>query len=105
VNDLFAYYITHMNKEEATILPATQKYLSDEQLGSITSKITMSLPPERAPVLIGWITKSLNINEQVSLLKAMKGEMPPPVFQNILGIAQKSLQADQWQQLKTRLES
>jgi hypothetical protein len=105
VNDLFAYYITHMNKEEVTILPATQKYFSDEQLGSIRSKIVASLPPERVPIWIGWIAKSLNVNEQVSLLKALKSEMPSSVFQNILGVAQKSLQPDQWQQLRTRLES
>jgi hypothetical protein len=105
LNELFAYYITHMNKEEVTILPATQKYLTDVQLSSIRSKITMSLPPDRAPMLIGWIVKSLNINESLDLMKGMKSTMPAPAYENILRLVQSSLDSVEWQKLKAGLET
>jgi Hemerythrin HHE cation binding domain len=105
LNEFFAYYIAHMNREEETILPATQTYLTDEQQASIRAKITMSLPPDRAPVLLGWIAKSLNINEAETLLKALKGTLPPPAFDNILQVAQNALGPERWEQLRVRLGS
>jgi len=103
LNGFFAYYITHMNKEEATILPATQKYLTDEQLGSIRAKVTMSLPPDRAPILLGWIIKSLNVNEGADILRDMKRTTPPPVFENILKLAEQNMGQERFNQLKTML--
>ncbi len=103
LNDFFAYYITHMNKEEVTILPATQKYLTDAQLASIRAKIAMSIPAERAPTMLGWIVRSLNITEAENILKAMKSTMPPPAFENVLRIAQNSLSTETFAKLKATL--
>ena len=39
VNELFAYYLAHLAKEEATILPATWNHLTDEQLLAIRTTV------------------------------------------------------------------
>jgi hemerythrin superfamily protein len=55
VNSLFAYYLAHLNNEEATILPLTWKYLTDDQMRAIRAKIQMATPPERYAGWMRWI--------------------------------------------------
>jgi Hemerythrin HHE cation binding domain len=39
VNNLLASYLVHLNNEEATLLPLTWKYLTDDQIRAIRAKI------------------------------------------------------------------
>ena len=103
VNDFFAYYITHMNKEEATILPATQKYLTDQEMMKIRANIVQALPPDRAPVQLSWFVRSNTINELTGVLKGMKATMPPPAFEGVMKITEQNVSKDDWEQIRARL--
>jgi hypothetical protein len=47
INDLFALYLAHLDKEERTILPTTWRHFTDEQLIGIRTTVERNTPPER----------------------------------------------------------
>jgi len=101
-NDLFAFYLTHNNNEEATILPATQKYYTDEALRAVRATIMKSMSPEQSADWLSWIFSSVNPNEATSLLVELKESAPPPIFENMIRIAQNALGGDRWKLVKAR---
>ncbi|MGI0078027.1 MAG: hypothetical protein ACRECH_00180 [Nitrososphaerales archaeon] len=46
LDDMFAFYLAHLAKE-VTILPATWRYFTDEQLIAIRTTVDRNTPPER----------------------------------------------------------
>ena len=103
VNALFAYYLAHLNNEEATILPLTQKYLTDEQMRGIRAKIQMATPPERYAEWMQWIMSSLNVNELTGMFSGMKMSAPPLVLEKMMHLAEQSVDKDIWSVVKARL--
>ncbi len=101
-NDLFAFYLTHNNNEEATVLPATQKYHTDEALRAIRATIMKSMSPEQSTDWLSWIFSAGNNNEATSLLVGLKEGAPPPIFENMARIAQNALGEDRWKVVKAR---
>ena len=95
-NDLFAFYLAHNNNEEATVLPATQKYHTDEALRAIRATIMKSMSPKQSTDWLSWIFSSINTNEATSMLVELKKGAPPPVFENMARIAQDALGEDRW---------
>jgi len=101
-NDLFAFYLAHNNNEEATVLPATQKYHTDEALRAIRATIMKSMSPEQSTDWLSWIFSSGNNNEATNLLVGLKQGAPPPIFENMARIAQNALGEDRWKVVKAR---
>ena len=102
-NDLFAFYLTHNNNEEVTILPATQKGYSDEALRAMRATVMKSMSPEQFTDWISWIFSSININEAVSMLAAVKKSAPPPTFERMSHIAEKAIGEDKWKTVKAEM--
>ena len=101
-NDLFAFYLAHNNNEEATVLPATQKYHTDEALRAIRATIMKSMSPEQSTDWLSWIFSSGNNSEATNLLVGLKEGAPPPMFENMARIAQNALGEDRWKVVKAR---
>ena len=101
-NDLFAFYLTHLNGEESTIVPAMWKHFTDEQIIGMNTAITKNLSPERMAQWMGWMLPSLNINELVGMLAGLKKGTPAPAFENMARLAEKVLGEDRWQAVKSR---
>lgn len=101
-NDLFAYYLTHLNGEEATIVPAMWKHFTDEQLMAMRTNIERNTPPERYAEWMRWILPSLNLNELTDMFMGLKKGAPAPVFENMARIAEKALSEDRWAAVKTK---
>ena len=101
-NDLFAYYLTHLNGEEATIVPAMWKHFTDEQLVAMRTNIERNTPPERYAEWMRWILPSLNLNELTGMFMGLKKGAPAPVFENMARIAEKALGEDRWAALKAK---
>lgn len=101
-NDLFAFYLAHNNNEEATVLPATQKYHTDEALRAIRATIMKSMSPEQSTDWLSWIFSSGNNSEATNLLVGLKEGAPPPIFENMARIAQNALGEDRWKVVKAR---
>ena len=103
VNNLFAYYLAHLNNEEATILPLTWKYLTDDQIRAIRAKIEMATPPERYAEWMHWILSSLNVNELIGMFSGMKIAAPPQVLEKMMHSAEQSVDNDTWKTVKARV--
>jgi hypothetical protein len=101
-NDLFAYYLTHLNGEEATIVPAMWKHFTDEQLVAMRTNVERNTPPERYAEWMRWIFPSLNLNELTDMFMGLKKGAPAPVFENMARIAEKALGEDRWAAVKTK---
>jgi hypothetical protein len=100
-NDLFAFYLAHNNNEEVTILPATQKYLTDDAIRVIRATIMKSMSPEQFTDWVSWIFSSINPNEATLLFAEMKEGAPPPIFEKISRIVEKAIGEDRWKTIKT----
>lgn len=103
VNNLFAYYLAHLNNEEATILPLTWKYLTDDQIRAIRAKIQMATPPELYAQAMHWILSSLNVNELVGMFSGMKMTAPAQVLEKTMHLAEQSVDNDTWKTVKARV--
>ena len=101
-NDLFAFYLAHNNNEEATVLPATQKYHTDEALRAIRATIMKSMSPEQSTDWLSCIFSAANNNEATNLLVGLKEGAPPPIFEKMARIAQNALGEDRWKVVKAR---
>jgi hemerythrin-like domain-containing protein len=101
-NDLFAFYLTHLNGEEATIVPAMWRHFTDEQLVAIRTNIERNTPPERYAEWMRWMFSSLNINELTGMFMGLKKAAPAPVFENMARIAEKALGEDRWAAVKAK---
>lgn len=102
-NDFAASYLAHMNHEEATVLEASFKYLTDEELVAIRTRIQTKIPPGRYKIWLHWMLKSLNNSELIGLLGGMKAGAPPQVFENVLGAAQHVVEKEKWHKIKSQL--
>ena len=101
-NDLFAYYLTHLNGEEATIVPAMWKHFTDEQLVAMRTNVERNTPPERYAEWMRWMLPSLNLNELTGMFMGLKKGAPAPVFENMARIAEKALGENRWAAVKTK---
>lgn len=102
-NDFIADYLAHMNHEEATVLEASFKYLTDEELIAIRTRIQSNVPPDRYKVWMNWMLRSLNNSELIGLLGSMKTGAPSNVFQNILDITKSVIDSERWLKMKLSL--
>lgn len=102
VNNLLAFYLTHLNNEEATLLPLTWEYLTDDQIRAIRTKVQMATPPERYSEWMRWIVSSLNVNELIGIFSGMKQAVPPPVLEKMMQLAEENLDRDTWNKVKAR---
>jgi len=101
-NDLFAYYLTHLSKEEATLIPAMWKHYTDEQLVALRTSVQSHIPPAVFAVWLRWVFPSLNINELTDMFIGLKKGAPPPVLEHMSQLAEKSLDKDRWAAVKAR---
>ena len=102
-NDFIADYLAHMNHEEATVLEASFKYLTDEELIAIRTRIQSNVPPDRYKVWMNWMLRSLNNSELIGLLGSLKTGAPSNVFQNILDLTKSVIDSERWLKMKLSL--
>lgn len=102
-NDFSASYLAHMNHEEATVLDASFKYLTDDELIAIRTRIQSKIPPERYKIWLHWMLKSLNNSELTGLLNGMKASAPPQVFENVIGVAKSLFDDQKWTKLSAQI--
>jgi hypothetical protein len=101
-NDLFAYYLTHLSGEEATLIPAMWRHYSDGQLIAMRTNVQSHIPPEVFAVWMRWVLPSLNINELTDMFIGLKMGAPAPVLEHMSQLAEKSLNEDRWMAVKAK---
>lgn len=63
VNDLFARYLTHLNREETNLIPLMNRSLTDGQLIAIRDQMSGHLSPDRMTGFMKWMLSSVNPTE------------------------------------------
>jgi len=102
-NDLFAFYLQHMNNEEATIVPITWEHFSDQQLRSMRSQFHQSIPRRRLEEWMRWTFPALNPQELVLLLHAMKEDGPPDLFADMARLAGETVDPLRWEAVRAHV--
>ena len=101
-NELFAYYLTHLNGEEATLIPAMWKHYTDGQLVAMRTNVEKHIPPEVFAEWMKWVLPSLNINELADMFIGLKRGAPTPVLEHMCQLAENSLPEHRWTAVKAK---
>jgi len=101
-NDLFAFYLTHLNGEEATLVPALWKHYTDEQIVGMRTNVERHIQPEVFVQWMKWVLPSLNINELTDMFIGLKMGAPAPVLEHMSQLAEKSLDQERWTAVKAK---
>jgi hemerythrin-like domain-containing protein len=102
VNKFIAFYLGHLVREEGTVLPASWKYLTDEELSAIRTDVQMHTPPARFAEWMRWMFPAMNINELVGMFQGLKMHAPPPFYEAMCQTANVALGELGWRALQQR---
>jgi len=102
-NDLFAFYLQHLNNEEATMVPVMWEHFTDEQLRQMRARFHSSIPPARLEIWMRWTLPALNVNELVVFFRGMKLDGPPQMYRDMIRIATETVDPVNWQTVQERL--
>ena len=95
-NDLFAFYLAHLNNEEALLVPVMWENFSDSQLRALRAQFYNTIPLAAFEEWMRWTLPALNANELILLLSGMKTDPPPNRFANAMRVAEETVPADRW---------
>jgi len=104
-NDLFAFYLAHMNNEEAVLVPVMWEHFTDAQLRALRGQFYNTIPLPLFETWMRWTLPALNLNELVVLLSGMRTEPPPNRFGDAMRIAKETIRAERWTQIENRVGS
>ncbi|MCI4350359.1 MAG: hemerythrin domain-containing protein [Thermoplasmata archaeon] len=102
-NEFFAYYLTHMNKEEVTIVPFMKEHFTDDQMRAMRAAVMQSMPKEQFTAYLRWMLPSLSLSELVGMLGGLKQGAPPPVFQLVAGLGADHVDPVRWAVVRERV--
>ncbi len=100
---LHAAHLEHMMEEETVTQNLMWQHFSDEELFAIHGQIMACIPP---PMMLSWskyILPALNPAEREAMLKGMQAGAPAPFFEQVMGIAQATLSANDFEKLEESL--
>ncbi len=104
-NQLIAAYLTHMNREEAELVPLLQAEFTDAQQAAMRGMIIASIPPARLAVILGWMLPSLNAAELSGFLGGLRRAAPPPLQKMVEEIGAAKVEPTRWAEVQRRLAS
>lgn len=102
-NEFFAYYMAHMNEEEALVVPATWKHFTDDQLRAMRGKIMASFTPHMMRTNLDWMLPALNVQELTSLAMGVKHGAPPPLLQLLKDVGRSKVDPTRWELVAQRV--
>jgi hemerythrin-like domain-containing protein len=92
-HQLVAGHLSHMNHEEESILPATWRHLSEEQLRTILMNIQKNISPDRYAQWMHWMLPALQPQEFAGMLRGMAASAPKEMVERVLIVAERSVDA------------
>lgn len=104
-NDLFGAYVTHMNREEAEVVPLMQEHFTNEQMAAMQGAIVGGMPPDRLAAILGYMLPSLNVTELRMLLGGFGRTAPPPLKKLVSEIGEARVDPVRWQAVKQLVAS
>jgi len=102
-NDLFAFYLAHLNNEEALLVPVMWEHFTDEQLRALRAQFYNTIPLPMFEEWMRWTLPALNANELVILLSGMKSDPAPNRYTDAVRVAKASLRPERWSKVEHEL--
>ena len=99
-NDLFAFYLAHLNNEEALLVPLMWENFSDEQLRALRAQFYNTIPLAAFEEWMRWTLPALNVHELVVLLSGMKTDPPPNRFADAMRLGKMTVPRDRWAEVE-----
>ena len=99
-NDLFVFYLSHLNNEEATLVPVMWERFTDEELRAMRARFYDSLPLPLFETWMRWTLPSLNEHELVVLFAGLKNDPRTLRFKDWERLAHETLDPDRWLSLR-----
>jgi Hemerythrin HHE cation binding domain len=101
-NQLFVFYLDHMNGEELTLVPLMQARLTDEEILSMVSRVERSMTLERYGEYMRWMLPQLNTSELVDLLHGAREEELPERARLLATIGDTHVDPTRWRAAQER---
>ena len=95
-NDLFAFYLAHLNNEEALLVPLMWEGFTDAQLRALRAQFYNTIPLEAFEEWMRWTLPALNVHELIILLSGMKTDPPPNRFADAVRLGKLTVPRDRW---------
>jgi hypothetical protein len=105
MNDLFAYYLQHMNNEEATMVPVLWEHFSDDELRAMRRQFHSTIPIRRLEEWMRWTLPALNPHELMLWFRSLKLDGPPELFEEMVRLAGETVDPKRWEEVRDRLGS
>jgi Hemerythrin HHE cation binding domain len=103
VNDFFARYLAHMNREEHALVPLMNRHLTDREIRELRDRIELAMPRERYGELLRWMLRSMNASELTDALRGLKERASPETFARFTRLAEGEVDRDRWAVVRTRV--
>ncbi|MGP8145112.1 MAG: hemerythrin domain-containing protein [Thermoplasmata archaeon] len=101
-NEFFAFYLAHINKEEATIVPRMRDLFTNDQMRAMQGAIMGAMPPERLASYLRWMLPSLNLSELTGMMTGVKHGAPPDFLKFVTGVGAASVDPTRWAAVRER---
>lgn len=98
-NDLFAFYLSHLNNEEATVVPIMWERFTDAQLRTLRAKFYDNIPLPRFEEWMRWTLPALNLNELEVIFSGLKQDPGAARFKDWVRMAKQTLDPERWRAL------
>jgi len=103
-NEFIVFNLYHMNQEEKELNATLWKRYSDQEIKGIEQKIVQNTPPQKMSRYAKWMIRGLNDREIIHWLGEVRDFAPAPVFQMLIGIAEKELTSERYEGIATALK-
>lgn len=103
--DFMIFNLEHMGKEEMLVNAVLWRNYTDEQLLGINQQIIANIPTEEMAAISHWMIRSINDNEAIKWLSALKAAAPSFVLQSIMATAEKTLPGHRFEKIKEGVEA
>jgi Hemerythrin HHE cation binding domain len=103
VNDLFTFYLAHLNNEETLLVPLMWQWFTDDQLRAMRAKFYDGLPQPLFETWMRWTLPSMNPEELVVLFSGLKKDPGRRPFGEWVRVAHMVLDFDRWLTLSERV--
>ena len=102
-NDVVALYLSHMNNEEALLVPIMWERFTDEQLRAMRQAFYDHIPLPLFETWMRWTLPAMNTEELVVLYSGLKKDPPSARLDDWVRLAHENLAIDRWLAIRERV--
>ncbi len=97
------FNLEHMAREEAVLNKVLWRYYTDAELIALNQRIVASIDPKEMELFSAWMMRGLSNAEICHWLKATEKNAPQPVFNFLVGVAEKELSPERFRLVQENL--